>query len=186
MSGGVFLKALTRFFFLLNFVYEQNLSKKTFFTKTPAKGKLGGFTLIELLVVVLIIGILAAIALPQYRIAVEKAKLTRAIPALDAFYTAQMEYYLANGSYTCDLDALSIKKPASGISMSCHNFGTWGFSQFGATHAFFEWNWYQGTLQRRCFASDEYKEQGTKVCRSFGSKPCGIGGDSRVCYLVGT
>ncbi len=66
------------------------------------------FTLIELLVVVLIIGILAAVALPQYQKAVLKSRLMSAVAYLKAVQEAEEIYYLANGEYTDDMDSLSV------------------------------------------------------------------------------
>ncbi len=56
-----------------------------------------GFTLIELLVVVLIIGILSAIALPQYTKAVEKARMTEAMTLLSSWRPLVEEYILSTG-----------------------------------------------------------------------------------------
>ena len=66
------------------------------------------FTLIELLVVVLIIGILAAIALPQYQKAVMKSRLVQMQVHLDALRKAAEVYYLANNVYPAGVDALDI------------------------------------------------------------------------------
>ncbi len=57
----------------------------------------GGFTLIELLVVVLIIGILAAVAVPQYNKAVEKSRLAQARVMLETIYKARDLCYLQYG-----------------------------------------------------------------------------------------
>ena len=90
-----------------------------------------GFTLIELLVVVLIIGILAAVALPQYQKAVEKSRATQAITMLKSVAQAAEVYYLANGTEMTSFDELAIEIPwpktakVLGISQDTRSNGQW-------------------------------------------------------------
>ena len=69
------------------------------------------FTLIEILVAVLIIGILAAIAVPQYKVAVTRTKYIRLMQIVDTLWRGQQDYFLANGTYATKLDALDISLP---------------------------------------------------------------------------
>ncbi len=70
-----------------------------------------GFTLIELLVVVLIIGILASVALPQYTKAVEKSRAAEAINVVRSIRVANEAYFMATGSYSNNLNNLVIQIP---------------------------------------------------------------------------
>ena len=72
---------------------KENLNKK-------------GFTLIEMLVVVLIIGILAAIALPQYQMAVGRSKLSTLKEITHSLASAAQRYYMVHNSY----EGISINK----------------------------------------------------------------------------
>ncbi len=68
-----------------------------------------GFTLIELLVVVLIIGILSAVALPKYQVAVLKSKTVELQVNAKALHDAAQLVYLETGEYPTDFTLLPIE-----------------------------------------------------------------------------
>ena len=70
--------------------------------------RLGGFTLIELLVVVLIIGILAAMALPQYFKAVERSRMTEAVTIMDSIVKSQRRKYMQTNDYARLFEGLDV------------------------------------------------------------------------------
>ncbi len=106
-----------------------------------------GFTLIELLVVVLIIGILAAVALPQYEKAVFKSRVAAALPWYKIFREGKKIYDLEAGPNS--LQDLSLIVTAAGATpgeiTSCSNPTAEGFCFSSSTMKLpdgqtFQWN----------------------------------------------
>ena len=90
---------------------EESLNKSSF--RAPLRS---GFTLIELLVVVLIIGILAAVALPQYQKIVEMNEAKMILANMYAVKKMENIYRLQNGTYTYNWEELDVIPAATEIS----------------------------------------------------------------------
>ena len=113
-----------------------------------------GFTLIEILVVVLIIGILAAVALPQFQFAVDKARAMTHFQNAQGVVKAQQLYKMANGNYTGDFTALDVdwtKTCKQVLGTTCKNElkdcpGNWSFHlpHSNCEALYFELNWCTG------------------------------------------
>ena len=70
-----------------------------------------GFTLVELAVVVVIIGVLAAFAVPKFLTSVERSKAAEAFQYLSTIQTAQERYHARQGTYADSVPKLDIELP---------------------------------------------------------------------------
>lgn len=70
-----------------------------------------GFTLVELAVVVVIIGVLAAFAVPKFLTSVERSKAAEAFQYLSTIQTAQERYHARQGTYADEVAKLDIELP---------------------------------------------------------------------------
>ena len=149
-----------------------------------------GFTLLELLVVVLIIGILAAIALPQYNRTVTKAKYAEVLVNVKAVEDAIDRYLLANDGFpsthmgtnmlkTVDLeltggewiDTSTYKINKKNYTAFCSNGGCeFSVCEEGNCYqsAMLDVYWWSGGKSKQCYTNNN--EKGRLICKYLESQ----------------
>lgn len=132
------------------------------------------FTLIEMLVVVLIIGILAAIALPQYELAVEKSRSSQALVTLRTLKDAMERERLARGQYPTAIGDMDITVPANqywtfSISTDFSIFANRKSNTGGFNKSYLIAYRFDGIRHRLICRSQEDIEYGEKICKALGA-----------------
>ncbi len=166
--------------------------------------KVKAFTLIELLVVVLIIGILAAVAVPQYQKAVEKARATEAFILIKNLKQARDIYRMSNSEVPNPaLDELDIEIPGTDVecivTSTVHPFRQTKYFQVGLLnsgnpHAFRVSNgnllytlaYYNDLNAWFCHVENGGDVKYTSLCKSLGGVPSSAcnGKDEGTCFRL--
>ena len=94
---------------------------------SPRRRPRAGFTLVEMLIVVVIIGILAAVAIPKYSATKAKADLANVRSDLHTLATAQETYFYDHAAYTPSLALLQMQ-PSQGVNVTVVEAGANGWS----------------------------------------------------------
>ena len=140
-----------------------------------------GFTLIELLVVVLIIGILAAVAVPQYQKALYRSRYAMLKTLTKSIVTAEEAYYLANGQHATKFEDLDVDMPGGKLNTSTDNryYYDWGFCVITATQAICQNNDI-GLNHSYRFLSGSL-EPGSRVCTALSTEQNSI--QNQICKM---
>ncbi len=149
-------------------------------------GRRAGFTLIELLVIIIILGILATIALPQYRRAVERTRVAEALTMLRSIYDSCERYAWENNMDSCvtalkqrriafqKLDVVAKGTYQGTLALQTKNF-LYGLSPLGFVGAEATRGDYEGALISfngqtfSCDAMGAKPPEGRKACVVWGA-----------------